>query len=116
MTQQEKQGFEEEATVVKAERRAAYEKWRGGLTRSQVHTINSYRENTKHNKLGPPPKTGKPKKPITGYVKFYQEKLHDGTINPANAPEGTRFIIYASKEAGRLWKALSESQKAAYKS
>jgi len=52
-----------------------------------------------------------PKKPLQGYLKFYTEKLGDGTIDPAKRPEGTQFVVYASKEASRLWKTLSDAEK-----
>jgi hypothetical protein len=44
-------------------------------------------------------------------MKFYQESLKNGKIDPAKTPPGDRFVVYASREAGRLWKAMSAAEK-----
>jgi len=110
----EKQPFIDEATVITEQRSQAYEKWRAGLSRSEVIVINASRKNTKHHKLGRITTPGVPKKPVKGYLKFYSEALKNGTIDIKKTPEGTRRVVYASGEAGKLWKSMTPEQKKPY--
>ncbi|CAG8719270.1 15970_t:CDS:2, partial [Acaulospora colombiana] len=111
LTQTEKKAFESEAEVLNAERRATYDKWRASLTAGDVRIINEYRSKGKHSKLGPRPSSARAKRPLSAYMKFYQECLNNGKIDPAKTPENIRFVVYASKEAGRLWKAMTPAEK-----
>ncbi|PVG03963.1 hypothetical protein CPB86DRAFT_803947 [Serendipita vermifera] len=111
LTQAEKEPYVREAEILSAERRAAYDKWRASLTTGDVRIINEYRAKTKHSKLGPRPSSARAKRPLSPYMKFYQQCLENGKIDPAKTPEGSRFVVYASKEAGRLWKAMSAAEK-----
>lgn len=113
LTDAEKKPFFDETSTLNTERRQAYDKWRAGLSMADVRAINAYRANTKHNKLGGTPSSAT-KKPIKGYLKFYQTALKDGTIDLKKAPTGTTPVIYAAKEAARLWKGMSTTEKATY--
>lgn len=115
MTDAEKKPFEEEAATERVKRAQIYEKWRADLTQGEVRTINEYlTKKGAHKKLGAVTDPTKKRAP-TGFVKFYAESMKNGTIDMSKAPAGQRPVTYAAIEAAKLWKSMTEAQKAVYK-
>ncbi|CAG7855063.1 SubName: Full=Uncharacterized protein {ECO:0000313/EMBL:KIM24912.1} [Serendipita indica DSM 11827] len=115
MTDAEKKPFEEEAATERVKRAQIYEKWRADLTQGEVRTINEYlTKRGAHKKLGAVTDPTKKRAP-TGFVKFYAESMKNGTIDVSKAPAGQRPATYGAVEAAKLWKSMTEAQKAVYK-
>lgn len=92
-----------------------YEKWRHGLTHSDVQVINKYRTTgTKarkaRSKLGRDNLATK-RRPVNGFLKFLAEMRSTGQIDANAAPEGSNRATWFTKEAGARWRAMSEEQK-----
>ncbi|KAG8785180.1 hypothetical protein FRB91_010725 [Serendipita sp. 411] len=110
----EKQRYKDEALKITAERSKAYDEWRSKLSLGEVATINKYRKQHGHNKLGQSPV--KSDKPLTTWMKFLQEVSTNGRIDKSKVPAGENVAMYCAKEAAKLWKRLSQAEKDAYKS
>jgi hypothetical protein len=92
-----------------------YDKWRHGLSQSDVQAINKYRTTpTKsrraRTKLGRDLLTPK-RRPVNGFLKFLAEMRSTGQIDPNAAPEGANKVTWVAKEAGTRWRAMSETEK-----
>lgn len=89
-----------------------YDKWRHGLSQTDVQTINKYRTTgiKPRSKLGRDPLVTK-RRPLNGFLRFIAEMRSTGQIDPNAAPEGSNKATWFIKEAGIRWRAMSEEQK-----
>ena len=92
-----------------------YDKWRHGLSQSDVQVINKYRTTgTKarrpRSKLGRDPLATK-RRPINGFLKFIAEMRSTGQIDLNMAPGGVNKATWFTKEAGARWRVMNEEQK-----
>jgi len=91
-----------------------YDKWRHGLSQSDVQVINKYRKTgtkpgTKPRKLGPDVLSTKRR--LNGFLKFSIEMRSTGQIDSSVAPEGVNKSTWFAKLAGARWRAMSDAEK-----
>lgn len=89
-----------------------YDKWRHGLSYTDVQRINKYRTtSTKpRSKLGRDTLATK-RRLNNPFLKFIADMRSTGQIDANLAPEGTNKATWFTKEAGARWRSMSEEQK-----
>ena len=116
------QGFRSEARDISAQRKLVYDKWRHGLSQSDVTLINKYRKTgtkvgtkagtstRKPRKLGPDV-LSPTKRRTNSFLKFSVEMRSTGQIDSSVAPEGVNKAAWFAKLAGARWRAMSDAEK-----